>query len=142
MVIVGIVVVLAMISASNKKMKSLRFEVMGSLNATSRFPSPKELDDEEIAMQIMSLGNFASLYQKLPAADQAGLKVESDKRQQYWMELMLEMQSRNDKTEGESMAPIIQKTYELMRQGIPEAEAKKRAIEEYMSDREARQSAN
>ena len=105
-------------------------------------PSPKEMTDESIMARLQSENSWIAKYQALPLEHRQGegLKKQHDDKQRYIMELMLELNTRHGKKE-ESLAPAMQRTYELIRQGVPEKEAQEQAIAEYVADRDARQAA-
>ena len=105
-------------------------------------PSPKEMSDEFIMARLQSENNWIAKYQALPPEHRqgAGLKKQHDDKQRYITELMLELNTRHGKKE-ESLAPVLQRAYELIRQGVPEQEAQERAIAEYVADRDTRQAA-
>lgn len=105
-------------------------------------PSPKDLSDEAIMARLQSENSWVSKYQALPLEYRqgAGLKKQHDDKQRYIMELMLELNTRHGKQE-ESLAPVMQRAYELIRQGLPEKQAQEQAIAEYMAARDARQAA-
>lgn len=103
-------------------------------------PSPKEMTDEAIMGRLQSENAWIRRYQALPYTNQQGpgIKKQHDDKQRYIMELMLELNTRHGKKE-ESLAPVMQRGYELMRQGHSEQEAKDQAIAEYVTARDARQ---
>ena len=105
-------------------------------------PSPKAMTDEAIMARLQSENNWIKRYQALPSDHPPGdgLRKQHDEKQRYVMELMLELNTRHGKKE-ESLAPVIQRAYELMRQGVPESEAQERAIAEYVADRDSRRAA-
>lgn len=67
-----------------------------------------------------------------------GIKKQHDDKQKYIMELMLELKNRHSNKEEESLAPVLQRTLELVRQGVPEEKAKEQAIAEYITARDAK----
>ena len=101
-------------------------------------PSPKKLTDEDITVRMQLANNWIRRYQSLEKPD-AGLKRQHDEKQRYIMELMLELNTRHGDKQKESLAPAMQRTYELIRQGVPEDKAQEQAIAEYVADRDARQ---
>jgi hypothetical protein len=105
-------------------------------------PSPKEMTDEAIMARLQSENDWIKRYQALPFDHPPGegLKKQHDEKQRYIMELMLELNTRHGKKD-ESLAPAMQRAYELMRQGMPESEAQEKAIAEYVAERDARQAA-
>jgi hypothetical protein len=104
-------------------------------------PSPKEMSDEAIMGRLQSENAWIAKYQALPIEHRqgAGLKKQHDDKQRYIMELMLELKNRHGDKQEESLAPVMQRAYELVRQGVPEAKAQEQAIAEYVADRDARQ---
>jgi hypothetical protein len=104
-------------------------------------PSPKEMSDEAIMGRLQSENAWIAKYQALPIEHRqgAGLKKQHDDKQRYIMELMLELKSRHGDKQEESLAPVMQRAYELIRQGVPEDKAQEQAIAEYVADRDARQ---
>lgn len=105
-------------------------------------PSPNGMTDEAIMARLQSENDWIKRYQALPFDHPPGegLKKKHAEKQRYIMELMLELNTRHGKKE-ESLAPAMQRAYELMRQGVPEKDAQERAIAEYVADRDARQAA-
>lgn len=103
-------------------------------------PSPKEMTDEAIMARLQSENAWIKRYQALPFDHPPGesLKKQHEEKQRYIMELMLELNTRHGKKE-ESLAPVMQRAYELMRQGVSEKEAQEKAIAEYVAERDARQ---
>jgi hypothetical protein len=104
-------------------------------------PSPKDLTDEEIMGRMQLANNWIAKYQALPIEHRQGegLKKQHDEKQRYIMEMMLELKNRHGDKQEESLAPVMQRAYELIRQGVPEEKAKEQAIAEYVADRDARQ---
>jgi len=104
-------------------------------------PSPKEMSDEAIMGRLQSENAWIAKYQALPIEHRqgAGLKKQHDDKQRYIMELMLELKNRHGDKQEESLAPVMQRAYELIRQGVSEEKAKEQAIAEYVADRDARQ---
>lgn len=104
-------------------------------------PSPKEMSDEAIMGRLQSENAWIAKYQALPIEHRqgVGLKKQHDDKQRYIMELMLELKNRHGDKQEESLAPVMQRAYELIRQGVPEEKAKEQAIAEYVADRDARQ---
>lgn len=101
-------------------------------------PSPKDLTDEEIMGRIQLANNWIARFNALDKPD-AGLKRQNDEKQRYIMEMMLELKNRHGDKQEESLAPVMQRAYELIRQGVSEEKAKEQAIAEYVADRDARQ---
>lgn len=102
-------------------------------------PSPKDMSDEAILGRLNSENAWIRRYQSLPSEHRGGLQQQHDDKQRYIMELMLELQSRHGDKEQESLAPVMQKTLELMRQGVPEAKAKETAMADFLAARERKQ---
>ncbi|WP_066709473.1 hypothetical protein [Curvibacter delicatus] len=125
-IILGIIAVLALLILIGK--------IKGS-------PSPKEMSDEAIVDRLRSENAWIAKYQALPIEHRqgAGLKKQHDDKQRYIMELMLELTNRHGDKQKESLAPAMQRAYELIRQGVPEDKAQEQAIAEYVADRDARQ---
>lgn len=101
-------------------------------------PSPQDMTDEAIMGRMQLENNWIRRYQALEKPD-AGLKRQHDEKQRYIMELMLELNNRHGDKQKESLAPAMQRAYELVRQGVPEDKAQEQAIAEYVAERDARQ---
>jgi hypothetical protein len=104
-------------------------------------PSPKEMSDEAIMGRLKSENAWIAKYQALPIEYRqgAGRKKQHDDKQRYIMGLMLELKNRHSNKDDESLAPVMQRAYELIRQGVSEEKAQEQAIAEYVADRDARQ---
>lgn len=101
-------------------------------------PTPKEMSDEAINGQLQLVANWISKFNALPIEHRKGLSEQHDKKSQYSLELILELNNRHGKKE-ESLAPALQRTFELVRSGVPEEQAREQAIAEYVTARDARQ---
>lgn len=101
-------------------------------------PSPKEMTDEAIMGRLQLENSWIRRYQAIEKPN-TGLTRQKDEKQRYIMELMFELNSRHGDQEKESLAPAMQRTYELVRQGVPEDKAQEQAIAEYVAERDARQ---
>ena len=102
-------------------------------------PTPGAMTDEDILSRIQSENDWIRRYQALPESNRTGLTAQHESKQKYIMELMLELNNRHEPKKQESLAPVIQRTFELVRQGKSEEDAQKQALAEYISARDARQ---
>lgn len=103
-------------------------------------PSPKSMTDENIMARMQSENAWINRYQAQSLESQQGvaLKKQHGDKQRYIMELMLELNSRHKKPEeSESLAPAMQRTFELIRQGVSEKDAQEQAIAEFVAARAA-----
>ena len=101
-------------------------------------PSPSKMSDEAIINRLGSENDWIARYNNLSHENKnnEGIKKQFESKQLYMTELMLEMNNRHGKKE-ESLAPVMQRALELIRQGIPETVAQQQAIAEYVSKRDA-----
>lgn len=97
------------------------------------------MTDEDILSRVQSENDWIRRFQALPEHNRTGLTAQYESKQKYIMELMLELNNRHKPKEQESLAPVIQRTFELVRQGKSEEDAQKQALAEYISARSARQ---
>ena len=104
-------------------------------------PLPKEMSGEAIMGRLNSENAWIRRFQTLDNPGD-GLKRQHDEKQRYIMELMLELKTRHGNKEEESLAPVMQRAYELIRKGVSEEKAKEQAIAEYVASRDARQAAD
>jgi hypothetical protein len=103
-------------------------------------PTPQTMSDEQIMGRLQSENAWITKYNSLPYEHKQGegIKKQHDDKQKYIMELMLELNNRHGNKEQESLAPVLQRTLELVRQGIPEEKAKEQAIAEYITARDTK----
>jgi len=101
-------------------------------------PTPRDLSDEAIMGRLQTENDWIRRYDALPQDSKKGLRQKHDEKQSYIMELMLELNGRHGQKQQESLAPVIQRTLELVRQGKAEEEAKTQALAEYVAERDAR----
>lgn len=111
--------------------------VLGKLKGP---PAPRAMSDEAILSRLKSENDWIRRYQALPEGNRSGLKSQHDLKQKYIIELMLEMSSRHKPKDQETLAPVLQRTFELVREGKSEDDAKEQALAEYISARDAKQS--
>ena len=101
-------------------------------------PTPQAMSDEAILARLRSENDWVKSYQALPESSRSGLEKQHEQKQHYIVELMLELNGRHSANDQESLAPVIQRTFELVRLGKSEEDAKKQALAEYISSRDER----
>jgi hypothetical protein len=101
-------------------------------------PNPKTMSIEAILARMQSEGLWMARYEALPYENQqnAGLKKMCAEKKLYLMELQLELVTRGSEP-GKTLAPALQRTFELVRGGMTEEEAKAQAIKEFVENRDA-----
>lgn len=106
-------------------------------------PDPASMSIEAILARIQSEGAWIERYKALPYENQqgAGIKKQYKGKELYMMQLNLEFMKRDLEMSGkksdETLIPIMQRTIELMKNGMSEEEARKKAIEEFIAKRDA-----
>jgi hypothetical protein len=103
--------------------------------------SPSSMSDEQIQRRMKSEGDWLNRYSSLPIKDQISIQAKAEGKRLYVKELMYELDNRQRNHEGDSMATLLQRALELVRNGVPDEAARKQAIEEHMAKREAKSAA-
>lgn len=106
-------------------------------------PEPTSMSIEAILARLQSEGVWMERYKALPYENQqgAGIKKQYEGKNLYMMQLNLEFMKRGLEMSGkkadETLIPILQRSIELMKNGMSEEEAQKKATEEFVAKRDA-----
>ena len=122
-IIIGIVVVFVIII------------VIGKIKGP---PNPRTMSIEAILARMQSEGAWMARYEALAYENQQSpnLKKMCAEKKLYLMELQLELVTRGSE-QGKTLAPALQRTFELMGGGMDEEEAKAQALKEFVENRDA-----
>ena len=108
-------------------------------------PDPASMSIEAILARMQSEGAWIERYKALPYENQqgTGIKKQYEGKELYMMQLNLEFMKRDLEMSGkksdETLIPVLQRSIELMKNGMSEEEARKKAIEEFVAKRDAAQ---
>jgi hypothetical protein len=108
-------------------------------------PDPASMSIEAIGARMQSEGAWIERYGTLPYEYQqgAGIKKQYEGKKLYIMQLNLEFIKRGLEMSGEksdeTLIPVLQRSIELMKNGMGEEEAQKKAAEEFVAKRDAAQ---
>jgi hypothetical protein len=106
-------------------------------------PDPATMSFEAILARMQSEGAWIERYKALPYENQqgAGIKKQYEGKKLYIMQLNLEFMKRglemSGKKSDETLIPVLQRSIELMKNGMSEEEAQKKATEEFVAKRDA-----
>ena len=106
-------------------------------------PDPATMSFEAILARMQSEGSWIERYKALPYENQqgAGIKKQYEGKKLYIMQLNLEFMKRGLEMSGkkldETLIPVLQRSIELMKNGMSEEEAQKKATEEFVAKRGA-----
>lgn len=106
-------------------------------------PDPVTMSFEAILARMQSEGAWIERYKALPYENQqgAGIKKQYEGKKLYIMQLNLELMKRglemSGKKSDETLIPVLQRSIELMKNGMSEEEAQKKATEEFVAKRDA-----
>ena len=106
-------------------------------------PEPASLSIEALLARMQSEGSWIERYKSLPYENQqgAGLKNQYEGKKLYVMQLNLEFMKRGLEMSGkkseETLIPVLQRSIELIKNGMSEEEAQKQATAEFVAKRDA-----
>ena len=106
-------------------------------------PDPATMSFEAILARRQSEGAWIERYKALPYENQqgAGIKKQYEGKKLYIMQLNLEFMKRglemSGKKSDETLIPVLQRSIELMKNGMSEEEAQKKATDEFVAKRDA-----
>lgn len=106
-------------------------------------PDPATMSFEAILARMQSEGAWIERYKALPYENQQGadIKKQYEGKKLYIMQLNLEFMKRglemSGKKSDETLIPVLQRSIELMKNGMSEEEAQKKATEEFVAKRDA-----
>jgi len=110
-------------------------------------PDPASMSIEAILARMQSEGAWIERYKSLPYENQqgTGIKKQYEGKKLYVMQLNLEFMKKglemSGKKSDETLIPVLQRSIELMKNGMSEEEAQKQATAEFIAKRDAAQSA-
>lgn len=110
-------------------------------------PDPATMSIEAILARMQSEGAWVERYKALPYENQqgAGIKKQYEGKKLYMMQLNLEFMKRglemSGKKSDETLIPVLQRSIELMKTGMSEEEAQKKATEEFVAKRDSAKAA-
>ena len=92
-------------------------------------PEAKSMTADQIVARMQSEGAWIEKYKSLPYENQqgAGIKKQYEEKALYMTELQLELMRLGTDDDKETLIPIIQRSIELMKQGMGEEEARTQA---------------
>ena len=105
-------------------------------------PEPASLSIEALLARMQSEGSWIERYKSLPYENQqgAGIKKQYEGKKLYVMQLNLEFMKRGLEMSGkkseETLIPILQRSIELIKNGMSEEEAQKQATAEFVAKRD------
>jgi hypothetical protein len=108
-------------------------------------PDPASMSIEAILARIQSEGAWMERYKALPYENRqgTGIKKQYEGKKLYVIQLNLEFMKRglemSGKKSDETLIPVLQRSIELMKNGMSEEEAQKKATEEFVAKRDAAQ---
>jgi hypothetical protein len=106
-------------------------------------PDPATMSLEAILARMQSEGAWIERYKALPYEYQqgAGIKKQYEGKKLYIMQLNLEFMKRglemSGKKSDETLISVLQRSIELMKNGMSQEEAQKKATEEFVAKRDA-----
>jgi hypothetical protein len=106
-------------------------------------PDPATMSLEAILARMQSEGAWIERYKALPYEYQqgAGIKKQYEGKKLYIMQLNLEFMKRglemSGKKSDETLISVLQRSIELMKSGMSQEEAQKKATEEFVAKRDA-----
>ena len=106
-------------------------------------PEPASLSIEALLARMQSEGSWIERYKSLPYENQqgAGIKNQYEGKKLYVMQLNLEFMKRGLEMSGkkseETLLPVLQRSIELIKNGMSEEEAQKQATAEFVTKRDA-----
>ena len=110
-------------------------------------PNPASMSIDALLARIQSEGAWIAKYKSLPYENQQGegIKKQFEGKKLYVMQLNVEFMKRGLEMSGkkpdETMIPILQRSIELIKNGMNEEEAQKQAAAEFVQKRDAAVSA-
>ena len=119
------------------------FAVLIILGKIKGPPEPASLSIEALLARMQSEGSWIERYKSLPYENQqgAGIKKQYEGKKLYVMQLNLEFMKRGLEMSGkkseETLIPVLQRSIELMKNGMSEEEAQKQATAEFVAKRDA-----
>ena len=107
-------------------------------------PEAKSMSVEQILARMQSEGAWIDKYKSLPYENQqgAGIKKQYEEKMLYMTELQLQLMQHSTEEGQETLIPILQRSIELMKQGMSEEEANAQASNEYVAKRDASSTAS
>ena len=121
----------------------IAFAVLIILGKIKGPPEPASLSIEALLARMQSEGSWIERYKSLPYENQqgAGIKKQYEGKKLYVMQLNLEFMKRGLEMSGkkseETLIPVLQRSIELMKNGMSEEEAQKQATAEFVAKRDA-----
>lgn len=106
-------------------------------------PDPASMPIEALLGRMQSEGSWIERYKSLPYENQqgAGIKKQYEGKKLYVMQLNLEFMKRGLEMSGkkpeETLIPALQRSIELMKNGMSEEDAQKQATAEFVAKRDA-----
>lgn len=106
-------------------------------------PDSATMSIEAILARMQSEGAWIERYKALPYENQqgAGIKKQYEGKKLYIIKLNLEFMKKglemSGKKSDETLIPVLQRSIELIKNGMSEEEAQKRATEEFVAKRDA-----
>lgn len=102
-------------------------------------PEPASLSIEALLARMQSEGSWIERYKSLPYENQqgTGIKKQYEGKKLYVMQLNLEFMKRGLEISGkkseETLIPVLQRSIELIKNGMSEEEAQKQATAEFVT---------
>lgn len=103
-------------------------------------PEPTAMSVEQILARMQSEGAWVEKYKLLPYENQQGqgIKKQYEDKMLYMTELQLQLMQHSVEEGQKTLIPILQRSIELMKQGMSEEAARTQASTEYVEKRDSK----